>query len=435
MPKAIAVALAIVAIGIGGTLSAALARVGELEARELDAEGAPTRAATVRLFEGRLLDGDHVELELCAADTMDPALWAGAGAIALVRTDTAETMFEVPIDARFVQAARRGSLESCVSYGRVRGIELDAPSVPIAIDLRWSATFSVLLRARVLARRPLEDRDLYLVVATLGLALALVALLALRVPIDGHDDARHGIVRAALGVIVVLAAGLVIGLLGSGSMLGLLGGLALAAAEVIAAWVLVRPVRGDRLAALGLERSPRAPEWLVRPLARVKRDAAIEAAAIRLARPFGVLSLSLAPIAGFALFLVARLALVRVPSTGEAPVEAFVSWPSGMLSFAALAVIAPIAEEVFFRGLVFGALRGAGGAGRTLGAIAGSWLLFALFHLPQDWGNWGGLVSVWIAGLGFTLLRAGTRSTLVPCVAHLVYNGLLASSALLAGAG
>jgi hypothetical protein len=45
------------------------------------------------------------------------------------------------------------------------------------------------------------------------------------------------------------------------------------------------------------------------------------------------------------------------------------------------------------------------------------------------------MVSVLTAGLGFTLLRATSRSTLVPCVAHLVYNGLLAASALAAGAG
>ena len=42
------------------------------------------------------------------------------------------------------------------------------------------------------------------------------------------------------------------------------------------------------------------------------------------------------------------------------------------------------------------------------------------------------LVAVMIAGLGFTLMRAASGSTLAPCVAHLVYNGLLATSALVA---
>jgi membrane protease YdiL (CAAX protease family) len=110
-----------------------------------------------------------------------------------------------------------------------------------------------------------------------------------------------------------------------------------------------------------------------------------------------------------------------------------VRFPSGMLSFAALAVAAPIAEEVFFRGLVYATLRGRGGWFRELWAISGSWVFFALGHLPQDWGNWGGLVAVLVAGLGFTMLRSLAGSTLVSCLAHLVYNGLLVLGELLPG--
>ena len=59
----------------------------------------------------------------------------------------------------------------------------------------------------------------------------------------------------------------------------------------------------------------------------------------------------------------ARIALSLVPATGEAPIQTFVSWPSGMLSFALLGVMVPVGEEIFFRGFVY---RTALGLGRAL---------------------------------------------------------------------
>jgi membrane protease YdiL (CAAX protease family) len=125
-------------------------------------------------------------------------------------------------------------------------------------------------------------------------------------------------------------------------------------------------------------------------------------------------------------------ALSHVESTGEAPIEAFVSWPSGLLSFSALAVVAPIAEEVFFRGFVFGTIDNGQWGGRRALACVASFGLFAGAHWEQVQGNWGGLLSVTMAGVVFTLLRAISGSTLVPAIAHLTYNALLSASVLTA---
>jgi membrane protease YdiL (CAAX protease family) len=114
----------------------------------------------------------------------------------------------------------------------------------------------------------------------------------------------------------------------------------------------------------------------------------------------------------------ARWAVSAIPSTGEAPIEAFISWPSGALTFAALGMCVPLAEEVFFRGFVFGALRTRGPWLAWLGTIG----LFAAAHAQQAWGNWGALLSVTVTGIVLTTLRALTGSTLVPAVAHLLYN-------------
>jgi membrane protease YdiL (CAAX protease family) len=135
---------------------------------------------------------------------------------------------------------------------------------------------------------------------------------------------------------------------------------------------------------------------------------------------------------GFVLRGFALWALSNVEATGEAPIEAFVAWPSGLLSFGTLAVVAPVAEEVFFRGFVFGAIDDGRWGGRRALAFLLAWSLFALAHLQQVWGNWGGLLAVTTAGLVFTSLRALSGSTLVPALAHLVYNALLSVSVLTA---
>lgn len=430
MAKAIAIAIGLASGALALASGIALERVASLEARELETASpwATLRerasGSSARLLEATLLRGDEVTFELCSRDAMDAAQWSGAARLGVVRVDVAEEMFALPIDARMLERAARTEDASCVTFARVDALAIDSEEIPAAVEVTWDAApeaiLDVPLRARILARHGLGHRDLGIVLAALIAAISLVFALASRQPRITRDagrdaDRSRGALRAVLGLGLVLGAGMALGAFAPGGPTwGLVGGLALAGVEVAAAFALVRAHGwGARTAALGLERPRRGAT--------------------------AVAAFALAPFAGIALFSIARIALRLVPSTGEAPVEVFVSWPSGMLSFAALAVIAPIAEEVFFRGLVYGALRGEGGVGadralRITIAIGGSWLLFAFAHLPQSWGNWGGMTSVLIAGLGFTILRATTRSTLVPCVAHLVYNGLLATSALAAGA-
>lgn len=248
----------------------------------------------------------------------------------------------------------------------------------------------------------------------------LALLLSLALYLRPMRADAGGALALRLGVVIATASALLLyGFmryvtphLPGGALGGLLSGLALAAFELLLAGAfLVRAP--ERLGILGVGRTESAPGDSV----------------LHRARPY--LLLVLAPIAGLALYRVAGLALSIVPSTGQAPIEAFVSWPSGMLSFAALAVTAPIAEEIFFRGLVYGVLRGDGAGLRSLYAFAGSWIVFAVVHLPQTWGSWGGLLAIAIAALGFTALRAASGSVVVPAVAHLVYNGLLSAQALL----
>ena len=89
---------------------------------------------------------------------------------------------------------------------------------------------------------------------------------------------------------------------------------------------------------------------------------------------------------------------------------------SGLLVALALgAVVAPLAEEVFFRGYLYAGLRAR--YGKLAGAL-GSSVLFAIVHLSP-----GVLVPILVMGIIFALLYERTGS-IWPCIAlHSAVNG------------
>lgn len=426
MRPLIAIASWLVAIALAVALALVLTRIASLESRELDERGAVHELAGIAgargtvLAEAALVAGESATFEVCSSDTMQDG-WDG-GRVELHVGE--EVAVATPLDATTRARARSNAHGACLEVGH--GTLAEDGRYAIVMHFEGTPP-AARVRGRILARRPLGPSERNGVLAVLGLALLLVIVLAVRAPEPSSGRPRGPRwlralrVRAAraarraphasslglvtLGAALVVAAGLATPfVLPGGSTYGLVAGLSLALVEVVLAWALLGGT-SDRLA-------------LVRP--RVLWVALVFFAS--------------APIVGFVLRGFAIWALSNVEATGEAPIEAFVAWPSGLLSFGALAVVAPIAEEVFFRGFVFGAIDdGRWGSRRAL-AFSLAWGLFALAHLQQAWGNWGGLLSVTVAGLVFTTLRMLSGSTLVPALAHLVYNALLSVSALTAGA-
>lgn len=416
-------------VGLGVAITAGLGlmivmglaggRVASLESNELSASSdviaAPAiEEATLPLLEASLRRDDEVVFEICSSSAMDSARWSDRLNVSIVRNDPAVGDVDVlraSLDASMLDGARRSGAGSCLDVGR-GVIEFDGP---YRTELSWSSALpdeGVRFRARTLARRSLTSSDRNLVFALLSFSVVLtLALYARRLSVSERANPP---LRVALGISLLAAAVLwsfmrfVTPYLPGGAAGGLVSGLALTLIELLLAFALVFRARLD---VLGLGREP------------------IEGTPLDRARPYALLCF--APFAGFVLFRIAGFALRFVPASGEAPIEAFVSWPSGMLSFAALAVVAPLAEEVFFRGLVYGVVLGDGKGQRPLLAFGLSWMVFALVHLPQTWGSWGGVLSIAIAALGFTALRAVSGSVLVPALAHLVYNGLLSAQALI----
>jgi membrane protease YdiL (CAAX protease family) len=94
--------------------------------------------------------------------------------------------------------------------------------------------------------------------------------------------------------------------------------------------------------------------------------------------------------------------------------------------FVAVVLVAPLAEELFFRGFVFGGLVDRLG---VPGAAAASGLLFSLVH-----GQMGLILPFALIGVLLAYLYYRSGSLWPAVLAHLVYNGL-AFAALNAAGG
>ncbi|MFT3923162.1 MAG: type II CAAX endopeptidase family protein [Myxococcales bacterium] len=386
------------------SLFLAASQVNQLERRELEhespwrslaaLEGQPgSTRISARLTEVTLDAGEEAVFELCSRDQLAKEAWADRLDVMVWQPDTQRLELKIALDAPHLALGKRAPDRSCLTLGG----GLVQRGGKYAVDLVWAgkpvlaeSQRNVPLKARVLAKRPLNARDALLVLgAALGALLSVLAGFAN--PEPRHESARRGPIWALAAsilasVLTVLATRLPL----SGAVGGLVRGLLLAAIQVGIAWAFARLIYKLPRAGLSLY----APErhvgaWL-----------------------FGAMA------AALCLRPMARLALALIPATGEAPIEAFISWPSGALAFAALGMVVPLAEELFFRGLVYGALVP---LGRTA-AIVVTTLLFAAVHAPQTWGNWGALLAVTVTGAVLTCLRAVSGSALVPAVAHLLYN-------------
>ena len=82
-------------------------------------------------------------------------------------------------------------------------------------------------------------------------------------------------------------------------------------------------------------------------------------------------------------------------------------------------LIAPLIEELFFRGFLYPVLARRGG---VPAAVLLTSLAFTLIHASQLAGAWLPLVILFFVGLAFTLARAWTGSVAVPYLMHMGYN-------------
>ena len=85
-------------------------------------------------------------------------------------------------------------------------------------------------------------------------------------------------------------------------------------------------------------------------------------------------------------------------------------------------LMAPVIEELFFRGFLFPVLARRSG---VPAAVLLTSLGFMLIHASQLAGAWVPLLILFFVGLSFTLARAWTGSVAVPYLMHFAYNATL----------
>lgn len=105
------------------------------------------------------------------------------------------------------------------------------------------------------------------------------------------------------------------------------------------------------------------------------------------------------------------------------PAERAIAMLDPILVGLSVVVLAPVAEEVFFRGVVFNAWLREGGRRR---AFIGSSALFAVIHLSLV-----SLLPIFLLGLALAWVYDRTRSLLAPIAMHATVNGISVLLALL----
>lgn len=114
-----------------------------------------------------------------------------------------------------------------------------------------------------------------------------------------------------------------------------------------------------------------------------------------------------------------QLGVEPEPQTAERAIALLEPW----LVIVAVVFLAPIAEEIFFRGIVFNAWLREGGRRR---AYLGSSVLFAVIHISLV-----ALVPIFLLGLALAWIYRRTGSLLAPIAMHATVNGISVAIALL----
>lgn len=126
---------------------------------------------------------------------------------------------------------------------------------------------------------------------------------------------------------------------------------------------------------------------------------------------------------GFGLALLASLCLWLLPDNQSFPLEKLFTSRAASIAICAFAVlIAPVVEELVFRGLLFAISERLAGLNTAVIVTA---LLFAGLHAPEYWHAWNHLLIITMVGFVFSFVRAFTDNLAPSTVLHIGYNFLI----------
>jgi membrane protease YdiL (CAAX protease family) len=127
--------------------------------------------------------------------------------------------------------------------------------------------------------------------------------------------------------------------------------------------------------------------------------------------------------AGVALSLALQGIAHFLPIPKQLPMDQFFRTPGEAWAVTLFGLtLAPLLEELFFRGFLYPVLaRRLGVAIAVLATAAG----FGLIHAPQLGRAWGPVLVIFMVGLALTITRTLTKSVASGMIMHVAYNGTL----------
>jgi membrane protease YdiL (CAAX protease family) len=131
-------------------------------------------------------------------------------------------------------------------------------------------------------------------------------------------------------------------------------------------------------------------------------------------------------LAGFVLAVALQLLAHLLPIPKELPIDSFFRTPAEAWALGVLSItLAPLMEELFFRGFLYPVL--ARGLGLPI-AVFLTALPFALLHGAQLAFAWGPVLVIFLVGTVLTMVRAKTNSVAAGVIIHMAYNGTITAA-------
>ena len=126
---------------------------------------------------------------------------------------------------------------------------------------------------------------------------------------------------------------------------------------------------------------------------------------------------------GFVLSVALQILASRMPIPKNLPIDTLFRTPAEAWVLTIFGItLAPLMEELFFRGFLYPVLARRWGAFWSILVTA---LLFALIHSPQYGYSWAAVLIVCLVGVVLTTVRAVTKSVASSFLAHVGYNATL----------
>lgn len=123
---------------------------------------------------------------------------------------------------------------------------------------------------------------------------------------------------------------------------------------------------------------------------------------------------------GIALGVLIAHAPTLLPDREKFPLEELFSSPHAAYAVSIFAIfVAPVIEEVIFRGVLFAFFERLGGLRLAIAVTA---VLFAGLHVPEYWGAWNHVLLIGVVALTLSLARGLTGSLAPSIILHLSYN-------------